>query len=92
MRIFSEGRSGLRAMRKGIFTRLLEAVRRSRRPDAIRVLRRYRHLTAGQALIRPASGMTKYGPATGSGRNTGGNTTLARAIRQARRSAGDEFA
>jgi hypothetical protein len=92
MRIFSEGKSGLRATRKGFFARLLDAVHRSRRRDTIRVLRRYRHLIAGQAQIRPAIRPPKSRPANKSGRNAGGDDTLARAIRQARRRAGSEFA
>lgn len=92
MRIFSEGKSGLHASRKGFFARLLDAVHRSRRRDTIRVLRRYRHLIAGQAQIRPAIRLPKSRPATKSGRTAAGDDTLARAIRQARRRAGSEFA
>jgi hypothetical protein len=45
---------GSRAARKGFFAPILEALHRARRREAIRVLRRYRHLIAGQAQIRPA--------------------------------------
>lgn len=92
MRIFSGGKSGLRAMRNGLFARLLDAVHRSRRRDTIRVLRRYRHLIAGQTQIRPAIRLPKSQPANTSGRNAGGDDTLIRAIRQARRCADSEFA
>ena len=87
MHTFSEGESGLRAKRKGFFTRLLEALHRSRRRNAIRTLRRYRHLIAGQAQIRPASYSTEK-----SSRNADRNSALVRAIHQARRKAGNEFA
>lgn len=49
-----EDDSRLRVRRKGFFARILEALHRSRRREAIRVLRRYRHLMAGQAQVRPA--------------------------------------
>jgi hypothetical protein len=92
MRIFSEGKSGQRAARKGFFARLLNAVHRSRRRDTIRVLRRYRHLIAGQAQIRPAIRLPESRPANNSGRNAVVDDTLARAIRQARRRASSDFA
>ena len=92
MRTFSEGESRLRTKRKGFFTRLLEALHRSRRRDAIRVLRRYRHLIAGQAQIRPASHVPQSRQTEKSSRNAHGNSTLVRAIRQARQNARNEFA
>lgn len=49
-----EGAPGRYSKRKGFFARILEALHRSRRREAIRVLRRYRHLAAGQAQVRPA--------------------------------------
>ena len=92
MHMFSEGESGLRAKRKGVFMRLLEALHRSRRRNAIRTLRRYRHLIAGQAQIRPASYSLQSRPTEKSSRNADRNSALVRAIRQARRKAGNEFA
>jgi len=92
MRIFSEGESGQRAKRKGFFARLLEALHRSRRREAIRVLRRYRHLIAGQAQDRPAMYAPGSRQAEKSSRNAHGNSTLANAIHRARRNAGNEFA
>jgi hypothetical protein len=72
--------------------RLLEALHRSRRRDAIRVLRRYRHLIAGQAQIRPAIHVPKFEQTEKSIRNAHGNSTLVRAIRRARQNARNEFA
>jgi len=92
MRISSDGESLPRAKRGGFFTRLLEALHRSRRRDAIRVLRRYRHLVAGQARIRPAIHVPKSGQTEKSSRNAHGNTALACAIRRARQNARNEFA
>jgi hypothetical protein len=92
MRTSSEGEPRPRAKRKGFFTRLLEALHRSRRRDAIRVLRRYRHLIAGQAQIRPASHVPEVRQTEKSSRNAYGNTALACAIRRARQNARNEFA
>jgi len=92
MRNSSEGEPRLHAKRKGFFVHLLEALHRSRRRDAIRVLRRYRHLIAGQAQIRPASNLPQSRPTEKSSRNADRNSTLVRAIRQARRNAGNEIA
>jgi hypothetical protein len=78
--------------RKGFFARLLEALHRSRRRDAIRVLRRYRHLIAGQAQVRPARHVPKSRQTGKSSRNAHENSTLACAIRRARRNARTEFA
>ena len=92
MRTSSEGEPRLRTKRKGFFTRLLEALHRSRRREAIRVLRRYRHLIAGQAQIRPARHVPESGQTEKSSRNAHGNNTLVSAIRQARQNAGNKFA
>jgi hypothetical protein len=82
----------LRTKRKGFFIRLLEALHRSRRREAIRVLRRYRHLIAGQAQVRPAKPVPKSAPTEKSSRNAHGNSALVSAIRQARQNAGNKFA
>ncbi len=92
MRTSSEGEPRPRTKRKGFFTRLLEAFHRSRRRDAIRVLRRYRHLIAGQAQIRPAIHVPKFEQTEKSSRNAHGNNALACAIRRARQNARNEFA
>jgi hypothetical protein len=93
MRIFSVGgEPRSRTKRKGFFTRLLEALHRSRRRDAIRVLRRYRHLIAGQAQIRPVRHAPESRQTEESSRNAHGDNTLVRAIRQARRDAGTRLA
>jgi hypothetical protein len=90
MRKSSEGEPRLRMKRKGFFTHVLEAFHRSRRRDAIRVLRRYRHLIAGQAQIRPAIPVPEQ--IEESSRNAHGNNALACAIRRARQNARNEFA
>ena len=90
MRKSSEGEPRLRMKRQGFFTHLLEAFHRSRRRDAIRVLRRYRHLIAGQAQIRPAIHVPEQ--IEESSRNAHGNNALACAIRRARQNASNEFA
>ena len=95
MRTSSEGEPRPPMKRKGFFTRLLEAFHRSRRRDAIRVLRRYRHLIAGQAQIRPAIHVPKSGQTEQtekSSRNAHGSNTLACAIRGARQKPRNEFA
>jgi hypothetical protein len=92
MRTSSEGEPRPRMKRKGFFTRLLEAFHRSRRRDAIRVLRRYRHLIAGQPQIRPAIHVPKSEKTEKSSRNAHGNNALACAIRRARQNARNEFA
>ena len=70
MRISSIGETRSRATRKGVFAHLLEALHRSRRHDARRVLRRYRHLIAGQEQVRfPAPEPESRQAKTGS-RNT----------------------
>jgi hypothetical protein len=56
------------------------------------VLRRYRHLFAGQAQVRPASNLQQFRPTEKSSLNADRNSTLVRAIRQARRNAGNEIA
>ena len=92
MRTFSEGDSRQRTKRIGFFAPLLEALHRSRRREAIRVLRRYRHLIAGQAQVRPAKPMPKSRQTEKSSRNAHGNNALVSAIRQARQNAGNKFA
>jgi hypothetical protein len=92
MRTFSEGESRPRTQRKGFFKYLLEALHRSRRRNAIQVLRRYRHLIAGQAQIRPASHVPQSRQNEKSSRNAHGNSTLVRAIHQARQNARNGFA
>jgi hypothetical protein len=84
MRISSvEGEPRQRTKRKGFFMRLLEALHRSRRRDAIRVLRRYRHLIAGQAQVRPAKHVPESRPTEKSSRTAHGNNPPARADRKA---------
>ena len=78
--------------RKGFFARLLEALHRSRRREAIRVLRRYRHLMAGQAQVRPVKPVPESPQTEKSSRNAHGNNALASAIRRARQNAWNEFA
>jgi hypothetical protein len=92
MRTFSEGEPSPRTKRKGFFTRLLEALHRSRRRDAIRVLRRYRHLIAGQAQIRPARHVPELRQTEKSSRNAHGNNPPIRDDRKACRDAGTRFA
>jgi hypothetical protein len=87
MRILSEGEPRLRTKRKGFFARLLEALHRSRRCEAMRVLRRYRHLIDGQVKPAPEFRQTEK-----SSRNAHGNSTLACAIRRARQNARNELA
>ena len=86
------GSVGPRTQRKGFFTLLLEALHHSRRQNAIRVLRRYRHLIAGQAQIRPATYVPESLQNEKSSRNAHGNSTLVRAIHQARQNARNGFA
>ena len=83
---------GLGKKRKGFFARLLEALHRSRRREAIKVLRRYRHLIAGQAQVRPAKPVLETRQTEKSSRNAHGNDALVSAIRQARQNAGNKFA
>ncbi|UPK03604.1 hypothetical protein [Bradyrhizobium sp. 170] len=83
-----EGEPRPRTKRKGFFTRLLEALHRSRRRDAIRVLRRYRHLIAGQAQVRPAKPVPESRQTEKSSQNAHGNNTRVRADRKARRDTG----
>jgi hypothetical protein len=93
MRIYSvKVEPGPRTKRKGFFIRLLEALHRSRRREVIRVLRRYRHLIAGQAQVRPAKPVPKSLQIEKSSRNAHGNNALASAIRQARQNSGNKFA
>jgi hypothetical protein len=92
MRTSSEGESRPRTKRAGFFARLLEALHRSRRRDAIRALRRYRHLIAGQALIRPAIHVPKSEQTEKSSLNAHESNALVRAIRRARQNARNEFA
>jgi hypothetical protein len=92
MRTSFEGEPRPRTKRKGFFMRLLEALHRSRRREAIRVLQRYRHLMAGQAQIRPVIHVPKFEQTEKSSRNAHGNNALACAIRRARQNARNEFA
>jgi hypothetical protein len=87
-----EGEPRPHTKRKGFFARLLEALHCSRRRDAIRVLRRYRHLIAGQAQIRPARHVPESRQTEKSNRNAHGNNTPARADHTAHRDAGTRFA
>jgi len=70
MRILSEGEPRLRTKRKGFFACLLEALDRSRRREAMRVLRRYRHLIDGHVKPAPEFRALARGPATVSRRLT----------------------
>ncbi|OCK55852.1 hypothetical protein [Bradyrhizobium sp. LMTR 3] len=81
-----------RTRRKGLFARILEALHRSRRREAIRVLRRYRHLFAGQAQIRPVKHVPESRQAEASSRNAHGNNAPVRADRKAQQDAGTQFA
>jgi hypothetical protein len=92
MRTASESEVRLRTKRKGFFFHMLEALHRSRRRDAIRVLRRYRHLMAGEARIHSGSYLLQSRPTEKSSRNADRNNTLVHAIREARRNPGNEFA
>jgi hypothetical protein len=92
MRTSSGGEPRPRTKRKGFFARMLEALHRSQRRDTIRVLRRYRHLIAGQARIRPAIYVPESRQTEKSSRNAYGNTALACAIRRARQNTRNEFA
>ena len=92
MHTFSEGESRPHTKRKGFFRHLLEALHRSRRRDAIRVLRRYRHLIAGQAQIRPARHAPEFRQTEKSSRNAHGNNTAVHTDHTARRDAGTRFA
>jgi hypothetical protein len=87
-----EAEAKLRAKRKNIFVHFLEALHRSRRREAIRVLRRYRHLNPGQAQLRPANPAPEARQSEKSSRNANGNTTSTRADRRARQDAGTRFA
>jgi hypothetical protein len=92
MRISLDGEPKSRTERGGFFARLLEALHRSRRRDAIRVLRRYRHLIAGQPQIRPTSHAPKSRQTEKSSRNAHRNNTPVRADRPAHRDAGTKLA
>lgn len=92
MRTSAGSESKLHTKRRGFFMRLLEALHRSRRRNAIRVLRRYQHLIAGQDQVRPASHLAQFRPSEKSSRNANGKSPLVGTISQARRNAGNEFA
>ena len=87
-----EAEPGPRTRRKGFFVRILDALHRSRRRDAIRMLRRYRHLNAGQAQIRPAKPAPESRQTEKSTRNAHGNNTPVSANRPAHPDAGIRFA
>ena len=93
MRIHSgDGEARPRPKRKGLFVRILEAFHRSRRREAIRVLRRYRHLAAGQAQVRPAKPAPEFRQTEKSSRNAHGNNAPVHADRKVRRDGGTQFA
>ena len=73
-----ESKPGQRA-RKGFFERILEALHRSRRREAIRVLRRHRHLMAGQAQVRPSKPAPQSDLTEKSSRNAHGSNAPAHA-------------
>jgi pimeloyl-ACP methyl ester carboxylesterase len=85
-RIFS------RLVHPGTPPHILEALHRSWRREAIRVLRRYRHLVAGQAQIRPVKHVPESRQAETSSRNDHGNNAPVRADRKTQRDAGTQFA
>ena len=64
-----------RVKRKGLFVRILEALHRSRRLDAIHVIRRCRYLIARQAQVRPAIPALEFQKEESS-RNAHENNTL----------------
>jgi hypothetical protein len=76
-----EGEARPRVRRKGFFARILEALHRSRRREAIRTLRRYRRLMAGQAQVRPAKPAPESPHIEKSSWNAHGNNTPTRADR-----------
>jgi hypothetical protein len=79
MRIHSVASApGQQTMRKGFFARILEALHRSRRREAIRVLRRYRHLSAGQAQVRPVKPTLESRDTEKSSRDAHESSALAR--------------
>jgi hypothetical protein len=92
MRTSPEGDPRLTTRRKGLFLRLLEALHHSRRRNAITVLRRYDYLIAEESRISPESHAPPSRPNEKSSRNAHGSSTLAHAIRRARRNARNEFA
>ncbi|WKA28166.1 hypothetical protein [Bradyrhizobium roseum] len=87
MRISSDGESRLHKNGKGFLVRLLEALHRSRRRNTIQLLRRYRHLIAGQAQVRPASRVPQSRPAGKSSRSDHESGTPNPAIRRVRQKA-----
>ena len=83
MRTYSvEGEPGQHRKRRGFFARILEALHRSRRREAIRVLRRHRHLMAEQAQVRPPKPEGGSRDIEKSNRNAHGNTPPARVGRR----------
>jgi hypothetical protein len=89
MRISSIGETRSRATRKSVFAHLLEALHGSRRHDATRVLRRYRHLIVGQERIRPATPEPESRQTETASRNAHGNNPPVRTDRKAGRDARD---
>jgi hypothetical protein len=82
MRTYSvEGEQEQHRKRRGFFARILEALHRSRRREAIRTLRRYRRLMAGQAQVRPAKPAPESPHIEKSSWNAHGNNTSTRADR-----------
>ena len=83
MRTYSvEGEQEQHRKRRGFFARILEALHRSRRREAIRVLRRHRHLIAGQARVRPPKSEAGSRDIEKSNPNAYGNTAPARVGRR----------
>jgi hypothetical protein len=93
MRIHSvEGESGRPWKRGGFFARILEALHRSRRREAIRVLRRYRHLAAGQAQVHPVKPALESRATEKSSLHADENNAPARADRRTSESPATRFA
>jgi len=88
----SEGEPRPRVRRKGFFARILEALHRSRRREAIRVLRRHRHLLSGQAQVRPAKPAPESPHTEKSSRNAHGSNAPACADHRTSENAKTRFA
>lgn len=87
-----EGEPRPRVRREGFFVRILEALHRSRRREAIRVLRRHRHLMAGQGAGSPAKPAPESPHTEKSSRNAHGNNTPTRADHRTGENAKTRFA
>jgi hypothetical protein len=88
----SEGEPRPRVRRRGFFARVLDALHRSRRREAIRVLRRYRHLLTGQAQVCPAKPAPKSRQIEKSSRNAYGSNAPACAGHRTNENAKTRFA